>query len=199
MASGFAEILQKIRSEKGLSQQKLADLLYVDRSTVASWETGRRVPDAVTLRKISKLFDVDISILLEADEASDGAPVIMMVDNEPIILKGGRDIIEKAIPGANIVCFTRPSQAIEFAKSNRIAIAFLDIEMGRMSGLDLCRELLAIAPRTNIIFLTAFVDYSLDAWETGASGFMMKPLTVENVRKQISRLRYPVRELMFHE
>ena len=193
----FAEMLQKLRTEKGLSQQRLADLLFVDRSTVASWETGRRVPDAVTMRRISDSLGVDVSILLNTNEVSGNRPVVMMVDNESIILRGGKPILEQAIPNAEIVCFTRPSDAIEYAKSHKIPLAFLDIEMGRMSGLDLCRELLAINPRTNVVFLTAYTSYSLDAWETGASGFLMKPLTVEDVKKQISKLRYPVPELLY--
>ena len=63
----FAETLHKIRTDKGLSQQKLADLLFVDRSTVASWETGRRVPDAVTMRKIANALNVDVNLLLSSD------------------------------------------------------------------------------------------------------------------------------------
>ena len=60
-----------------------------------------------------------------------------------------------------------------------------------MSGLDLCKILLDINPRTNIIFLTAYSEYSLDAWNTGASGFMLKPITVEGVKEQLKNLRYP--------
>lgn len=193
----FADMLHKIRTDKGLSQQRLADLLYVDRSTVASWETGRRIPDAVTIRKIADSLGVDVGILLSAGEDGGEKPAVMMVDNEMIILRGGKPILEEAIPGADIVCFSKPSEAIEFAQTHKVPLAFLDIEMGRVSGLDLCRELLAINPRTNVIFLTAYTSYSLDAWETGASGFMMKPLTVEDVRKQLSKLRYPVPELMY--
>ena len=192
----FAEILHKRRIDKGLSQQKLADALFVDRSTVASWETGRRVPDAVTLRKIADALEVDINVLLSTGDSSGEKLKVLMVDNERIILRGGKPILEKAIPNAEIVCFVKPSEAIEYARTHKVPLAFLDIEMGRMSGLDLCRELLAINPRTNVIFLTAYTAYSLDAWETGASGFLMKPLTVEGVHKQLSKLRYPVPELI---
>ena len=74
---------------------------------------------------------------------------------------------------------------------NRVALAVLDIELGTASGFDLCSTLLEINPRTNIVFLTAYPDYSLDAWKTGASGFMLKPLTIENVKEQLKKLRYP--------
>ena len=95
------------------------------------------------------------------------------------------------MPYATVVGFTRPAEAVEYAKSNRVALAFLDIELGKTSGLDLCRTLLDVNPRTNVVFLTAYAEYSLNAWETGASGFMVKPFTPEGVRDQLARLRYP--------
>ncbi|MBE6003207.1 MAG: response regulator [Lachnospiraceae bacterium] len=52
---------------------------------------------------------------------------------------------------------TRPSEAVEYAKTNRIALAFLDIEMGKTNGLELCRTLLEINPRTNVVFLTSYL------------------------------------------
>ena len=58
------------------------------------------------------------------------------------------------------------------------------------------RELLEINPRTNVIFLTAYMGYSFDAWSTGACGFILKPISASEVRKQITLLRYPVRGLI---
>ena len=95
------------------------------------------------------------------------------------------------MPNANVTGFTDVSETIEYAKTNRIALAFLDIELRNASGLDLCRKLLEINPRTNVVYLTAYSEYSLDAWSTGASGFMLKPITPESVRKQLKNLRYP--------
>jgi len=99
--------------------------------------------------------------------------------------------LEEALPNATVTGFTRPSEAIEYAKANRVALAFLDIELGKASGLELCQTLLQINPRTNVIFLTAYGEYSLDAWSTGASGFMLKPITLEGVAAQLKNLRYP--------
>ena len=92
---------------------------------------------------------------------------------------------------ANITGFIWPLEAVEYAKKNRVALAILDIELGTASGLDLCNTLLEINPRTNIVFLTAYPDYSLDAWKTEASGFMLKPLVIDDVREQLKKLRYP--------
>jgi two-component SAPR family response regulator len=120
-----------------------------------------------------------------------------MVDDTKIILKGGIPVLEAVLPNAMITGVTRPSEAIEYARANRIALGFLDIEIGKTSGLDLCRTLLEIYPRTNVVFLTAYAGYAFDAWSTGACGFMKKPLTPEGVREQLKRLRYPVLRYTF--
>ena len=113
------------------------------------------------------------------------------MDDNKVIVNGGLPIIEEVIPNATVTGFTKPSEAVEYAKTNRVALAFLDIEMGNISGLDICRELLKVNPRTNVIYLTAYSEYAIDAWKTGASGFMLKPITPDGIREQLSILRYP--------
>ena len=189
----FAERLKELRNKKNLSQQQLAELVFVDRSSVARWESGTRMPDAIMIARLSKCLDVDVADLL--DESDDKSLVVILVDNEKIILTGSLPVLEKTLPDASISGFTKPSEALEFARHTPVDLAFLDIEMGKKSGLTLCQELLDINPRTNVIFLTAYEGYSLDAWSTGASGFLMKPLTEEAVRNQLPLLRNRVRGL----
>ena len=177
--------------EKDLSQRELAELLFVTRSTVNRWENGSRLPDAAMLSRLSHCLDVDVNMLLSATMESDEYPNIIMVDDRKIILTGGLPVLEAVMPDATITGFTRPSEAIEYAKAHRVALAFLDIEMGKTSGLDLCRTLLEINPRTNVVYLTAYSDYAMDAWSTGASGFMLKPITPEGIKAQLKSLRYP--------
>lgn len=191
MSTGFAETLRKLRTEQGLSQQKLADQVYVTRSTVARWETGSRLPDALMISRLAKCLGTDISTMLQLADESDESPNVIMVDDSRVILTDGLAVLEEVMPNAAITGFIWPQEAVDFAKANRVALAIVDIELGTASGLDLCRVLLDINPRTNIVFLTAYPDYSLDAWKTGASGFMLKPLTPENVREQLKKLRYP--------
>ena len=192
MSKLFAEILKKLRAEKGLSQEELADLVFVNRSTVSRWENGSRLPDAMMISRLSRCLDKDIGILLNAAAESDDAPNVIMVDDRKIFLTGALPVLEEALPNAVITGFNRPSEAIEFARANRIALAFLDIEMGRKTnGFDLCRTLLELNPRTNVVFLTAYVGYAFDAWSTGACGFLLKPITPESVRAQLKKLKYP--------
>ena len=192
MSLFFSDTLRKLRTETGLSQQALADKMYVTRSTVVRWETGSRLPDAAMIARLSEVLDVDVNMLLSAAAQSDECPNVIMVDDRKLILTGGLPILEEVMPHATVMGFTQASEAVEYAKANRVALAFLDIELRNTSGLELCRTLLGINPRTNIVFLTAYSEYALDAWSTGASGFMLKPITPEGVREQMSRLRYPV-------
>ena len=179
MSLFFSDTLRKLRTETGLSQQALADKMYVTRSTVVRWETGSRLPDAAMIARLSEVLDVDVNMLLSAAAQSDECPNVIMVDDRKLILTGGLPILEEVMPHATVMGFTQASEAVEYAKANRVALAFLDIELRNTSGLELCRTLLGINPRTNIVFLTAYSEYALDAWSTGASGFMLKPVTPE--------------------
>lgn len=187
----FAENLKELRTKANLSQRELAERMFITRSTVAHWESGRRLPDASMIFRLAECLDVNVSDLLSAAAESDDCPNVIMVDDSKIVLTGGLPILGTALPNATVIGFTKPSQAIEYAKSNRVALAFLDIELGAVSGLDLCRTLLDINPHTNVVFLTAYREYSIDAWSTGASGFMIKPITVEGVQAQLQNLRHP--------
>ena len=193
MSQTFAETIRRLRNDRGLSQGQLAEQMYVTRSTIARWESGSRMPDAVMISRLAKCLGTSAEYLFNQLSEEEEIPNIIMVDDEGIILSGGLPVLEEVFPNANISGFTRPSEAINYAQNNLIALAFLDIEMGKLNGLEVCRELQRINPNTNVIFLTAYMDYSLDAWKTGASGFIIKPITAAEVRDQLSRLRFPLR------
>ncbi|MBR2523003.1 MAG: response regulator [Clostridiales bacterium] len=198
--SSFASTLKKLRYERNMSQQQLADLLFVDRSSIANWENGRRVPNAILLTNLANILGVDVSVLINdvADDSSDN-PVVIVVDDESIILNGELAVLKKLLPGANIIGFTSPSEALEYTRSNQVNIAFLDIEIGSVNGIELCSEIMNTQQNVNVIFLTAYVEYSFDAWSTGACGFIVKPVSESSLRNQLSMLRFPVRGLKIND
>ena len=192
MNQTFAETVRQLRNDRGLSQDQLAKQMYVTRSTIARWESGSRMPDAVMIARLAKCLGTSTETLFNLLSEEEESPNIIMVDDEGIILSGGLSVLEEVFPNAYISGFTKPSEALNYAQKNPVALAFLDIEMGKINGLELCRELQRINPNTNVIFLTAYMDYSLDAWKTGASGFIIKPITAAEVRNQLARLRFPL-------
>lgn len=60
------DIIYKLRTEKELSQEELAEKVFVTRQAVSRWETGETVPNTETLKLLSRLFDVSINTLLGA-------------------------------------------------------------------------------------------------------------------------------------
>lgn len=58
------EIIHELRTQKGLSQDELAEKVFVTRQAVSRWENGDTVPNTETLKLLSKLFDVSINTLL---------------------------------------------------------------------------------------------------------------------------------------
>ena len=188
----FADFLRRWRMEKGYTQQQVANMLFIERTTVVRWENGTRMPDIHMLSRIAELLGVETGDLLQPDEKANEKPIVILVDDEKIVLAGGLPILEKSLPDTVISGFDKPSAALEFARSNTVSLAFLDIEMGKSNGLEICQELLKINPRTNVVFLTSYINYSFDAWSTGACGFLLKPLTVEKVSEQLHILLYPI-------
>ena len=191
----FAKTLRKLREEKGLSQKQLGRQLFVNHSTIARWENASRLPDATMIHRIANSLGVDANELFQLVTQSEENPNVIIVDDSKVILSSGLAVLGEVMPNATITGFIWPQEAIEFARTNQVTLAILDIELGNSSGLDLCRMLTEINPRTNIVFLTAYADYSLDAWKTEASGFMVKPLTPEGVKEQLKKLRYPLSNL----
>ena len=64
----FNEKLQELRKNKGLTQEELAEALYVSRTAISKWESGRGYPSIDSLKEIAKFFSVTIDELLSSDE-----------------------------------------------------------------------------------------------------------------------------------
>jgi len=64
----FSEKLQELRKSRGLTQEELAELLYVSRTAISKWESGRGYPSIDSLKEISKFFSVSIDDLLSGEK-----------------------------------------------------------------------------------------------------------------------------------
>lgn len=64
----FHEKLQELRKDKGLTQEELAESLYVSRTAISKWESGRGYPSIDSLKEISKYFDISIDELLSTEK-----------------------------------------------------------------------------------------------------------------------------------
>ena len=100
--------------------------------------------------------------------------------------------VREAKPDADITAFDDQDELLEDAKNSGCDIAFLDIHMRGMTGVELAKELKAVNPKMNIIFVTGFSEYAGDAMKLHASGYIMKPVTAEKVKSELEDLRFPI-------
>ena len=100
--------------------------------------------------------------------------------------------IREAKPGADVTAFRKQADLLEDAEKNGCDVAFLDIHMRGMNGVELAKKLKEINPKMNIIFVTGFSEYTGDAMRLHASGYIMKPVTKEKVEAELSDLRFPI-------
>ena len=115
---------------------------------------------------------------------------ILAIDDNESALKLLISSIAEAQPSAQIFAFTKPSELLMFAKDNPCDIAFLDIRMWDKNGITVAKELKDYYPKINIIFVTAYSKYAVEAFELHSSGYILKPVTKEAVKREIKNLRH---------
>ncbi len=117
---------------------------------------------------------------------------IIAVDDKKPVLLGVERAIREASPGCVLEGFISAKEALAYARRVRIDAAFLDIDMPEMSGLLLAKGLKDIYGKTNIVFVTGYSEYALDAFDMAASGYILKPAEPEAIARELKRLRSPV-------
>lgn len=117
---------------------------------------------------------------------------IIAVDDERLALEALVDSIKKAVPDAAVCGFRDPGEALDHLEGHICDVAFLDVKMRQMSGLDLARRIRARSANTNIVFVTGYSEYALDAFRLYASDYLLKPATPEAVQQALQQLRTPV-------
>lgn len=124
---------------------------------------------------------------------------IIAVDDERIALENLVDVVTKVATtmegddsSLEVNGFQHALEALEFARTNDVDVAFLDIEMGEVNGIELAKQLKLINPLVNIIFTTGYSQYGMEAFNLHASGYVMKPIMPEKVKVELEGLRNPV-------
>lgn len=118
--------------------------------------------------------------------------LFLAVDDENLQLNKLVDALKAADPRCEVLSFNNPLVALEAVKQVKIDVAFLDIEMGGMNGVELGKRLKQLNPNINIIFVTGYDQYAIDAYSMHASGYLTKPVSVERIKAELSNLRYPM-------
>ena len=108
---------------------------------------------------------------------------IMAVDDEILALEDFEDTCRDLGITDEIVKFNNPLDALGYVATNKVDIAFLDIEMPVITGLELAQRLTAINPNVRVIFATSYGNYALEAFGVDAVDYVMKPYEPEDIKK----------------
>lgn len=110
----------------------------------------------------------------------------LVVDDEMFMLDEMEKILSELYPHAEIRTFASPEKALEAINTFPADVAFLDIKMQKISGLELAVRLKKIKPDMHIIFVTGYQKYALDAFRLHATGYLLKPVDIEDVRRELT-------------
>jgi two-component system LytT family response regulator len=119
----------------------------------------------------------ELRVLVVDDEPLGRRRVLELLENEPDV-----EVVDTAADGA---------AAIEAIRTLRPDLVFLDVQMPRMSGLDVVREL-GPAEMPATVFVTAYDQYAIQAFDSAAADYLVKPFKNERFREALRRARHRI-------
>ena len=114
---------------------------------------------------------------------------VIAVDDEELMLRALVRAISVSPDIKEVVKFSNPEKALEYVKENSIDVAFLDINMRGMGGITLAENIIKLHPNSKIVFCTGYEEYAVSAFKLHASGYLMKPISAEDVQSEIDNIK----------
>jgi DNA-binding NarL/FixJ family response regulator len=126
------------------------------------------------------------------DVTSPPAPIrVLLVDDHQMVLDGLQAMLRPHAAEVEVVAATTsPAEARRLAVDEAPDVALVDVRMQSTSGLELCAELLRVAPATKVVLLTVYDDeqYLFEGLRAGASGYLTKQVLAEELVAQLRRV-----------
>jgi DNA-binding LytR/AlgR family response regulator len=114
-------------------------------------------------------------------------PTALIADDEPLLRERLASLLARLWPELEVVAQARNGkEAVELFEEHLPQVAFLDVHMPGVSGIDAAR---AIGKRAQIVFITAFDRYAVEAFERGAVDYLLKTVEVERLAETVERLK----------
>ena len=115
--------------------------------------------------------------------------IAITVDDEVLMLGALVAAIKVSPDISEVFQFSGCDDALAFVKENSADVAFLDINMRGMGGLALAEKIISFCPDCKIVFCTGYEEYAIPAFKLHASGYLMKPVSAEDVQVEIDNIK----------
>ena len=123
---------------------------------------------------------------------------VIAVDDELNALERMQRIFSRDARLNVLSAFSDPQEALDYVKENPdMDVAFLDIEMPGMTGLELAAEILKVNPSIDIIIITAYQQYALEAFRVHVSGYLLKPIDTDELSRLLDYIEEKRRQNSF--
>jgi DNA-binding LytR/AlgR family response regulator len=115
------------------------------------------------------------------------APTALIAEDEPLLREQLKRRLADAWPELAIVAEAATgAEAVAMFDADPVDVVFLDIRMPVMTGLEVAR---AIGDRAHVVFVTAYDEYAIAAFDEGAADYLLKPVSAERIDKVAARLK----------
>ena len=114
----------------------------------------------------------------------------VIAEDEELLRTALSSLLKEAWPQLQIVAECEDgASALESIAELQPDVAFLDIRMPGLTGIEVARGLADASPRTQVVFVTAYDQYAIDAFEQGAINYLLKPITRERLLATVQRIQ----------
>ena len=121
---------------------------------------------------------------------ADVAPSCIVAEDEALLRQALVEQLGQAWPQLRVLAECEDgASALEALAEHRPDVAFLDIRMPGPGGLEVAAAAAEISPRTQVVFVTAYDQYAIDAFERGAIDYLLKPIAPERLAATVQRLQ----------
>ena len=115
--------------------------------------------------------------------------IAIAVDDEHPMLQALTEAVSASPDIRQVHSFSSCSAVLEWMKTGKADVAFLDISMRGIGGLALAEKIGQIQPSCKIVFCTGYEQYALDAIQLRCSGYLIKPITAQAVQKELDHIK----------
>lgn len=113
----------------------------------------------------------------------------LLVDDEPLAVRWLQKKLKEVADWQQLIICTEPGEALQTAEATQPDVIFLDISMPERNGLEIARDMEDVCPNAAIVFVTAYDEHALAAFDANAIDYVLKPVEAKRLARTVQKLK----------